>query len=145
MWVRALNVEPGKEGPPVLTFTHTDVLTGAAGRSGHYRHRLWGRPVGGERVTVVLVFQVHVEPLQHALFCVLIGQVWLNLESTEKNFKGNQKVVKWVKIFKTEKALDIEQAMPTEACGEVYSGKKLLKVGSNTIVIVQTTKTAVCL
>ena len=35
--------------------------------------------------------------------------------------KGNQKaaVVKWVKIFKTEKATEIQQAKPTEVCGKV--------------------------
>ena len=32
--------------------------------------------------------------------------------------KGS-KVVKWVKIFGTEEALEIQQARPTEECGNV--------------------------
>ena len=36
-------------------------------------------------------------------------------------------MVKWVKIFKTEKALEIQQAGPTEACGKVKKIAKSLK------------------
>ena len=36
----------------------------------------------------------------------------------KRNQKGS-KVVKWVKIFKTERTLEIQQARLTEACGKV--------------------------
>ena len=40
-------------------------------------------------------------------------------------------MVKWVKLFKTEKVLEIQQAMLTEVCGKVYSeknGQKSVKI-----------------
>ena len=37
-------------------------------------------------------------------------------------------MVKWVKILKTEKALEIQQVRPTEVCGLAQSEKKSPKV-----------------
>ena len=57
-------------------------------------------------------------------------------------------MVKWVKILKTEKALEIQQARLTEACGEVKSEKAncLLKQHCYCqMLLMLTTKTAVCL
>ena len=41
------------------------------------------------------------------------------LKNTITSTPKGSKVVKWVKIFKAETALEIQEARPTDACGEV--------------------------
>ena len=58
-------------------------------------------------------------------------------------------MVIWVKIFKTEKAIEIQLVRLTEVCGKVLSEKYAYKSIKTALllsnVIDQTTKTAVCL
>ena len=58
-------------------------------------------------------------------------------------------MVKWVKIFKTEKTREIQPVRLTEVCGKVTSEKNAYKSVKTALllsnVIDGTTKTAVCL
>ena len=56
-------------------------------------------------------------------------------------------MIKWVKLFKTEKTLEIQQARLTEACGKVkVMAKSQLKPYCYCpMVLMRTTKTVVCL
>ena len=57
-------------------------------------------------------------------------------------------VVKWVKIFKTEKTIEIQLVRPAEVCGKVLSEKYAYKTVKTALlfnVTGQTTKSGVCL
>ena len=58
-------------------------------------------------------------------------------------------MVKWVKIFKTERTLELHLVRLTEECGKVLSEKYAYKSVKTALllsnVIERTTKTAVCL
>ena len=56
-------------------------------------------------------------------------------------------MVKWVRIFKTEKSIEIQPVRPTEVCGQVRKmAKSLLKRHCYCpVLLMQTTKTAGCL
>ena len=56
-------------------------------------------------------------------------------------------VVNWVKIFKTEKTIEIQIVRPTEVCGKVLSEKKrpISSLKQHCYCPMRTIKTAVCL
>ena len=58
-------------------------------------------------------------------------------------------MVIWVKIFKTEKTMEIQLVKLNEVCGKVFSDKNAYKSVKTALllsnVVMRTTKTAVCL
>ena len=58
-------------------------------------------------------------------------------------------MVIWVKIFKTEKTIEIQLVRPTEVCGKVLSKENAYKSVKTALLLpmllMRTTKTAVCI